>query len=121
MENVNFTRNEMYQDYDAALFFQQDFVNSTFTKKLVNIKETGEQCILVHVRATRSDGLIVETDLWPRNTSTPEDINAVNTALENFIFRVGYWPDPVTGELNVYPPKHLVCTGEKRQFVATAK
>ena len=114
METVNFKKNEMYQDYDAVLFFQQDFVNSTFAKKLVKVED--EPVILIHVRATRSDGLIVETDLWPRNEATKEDLAAIDTPITDFEFRIGYWPDPVTGEIKTGAPKHLICHGDKREY-----
>lgn len=114
MENVNFKRNEMYQDYDAALFFQQDFVNANYSKKLVKVND--EPVILVHVRATRNDGLIVETDIWPRNEATKEDIAAINTPLTDFEFRIGYYADPETGEVHTGAPKHLLCHGEKREY-----
>ena len=114
MENVNFKRNEMYQDFDAALFFQQDFVNANYSKKLVKVND--EPVILVHVRATRNDGLIVETDIWPRNEATEEDIAAINTPLTDFEFRIGYYADPETGEVHTGAPKHLLCHGEKREY-----
>ncbi len=117
MENLNFKQNERYQDYDARLYFDAcGFVNTTFSTKTVKVDD--EDCILVHIRATATDGRIVETDLWPRNEATAEDLAMVGQPLDNFEFRAGFFTDEKTGEVTTGAYKHLLCHGDKREFRA---
>lgn len=113
MENVNFKRNEMYQDFNAALYFKaRGFEAMSFYPKVVVVED--EKVLLIHIRVTAPDGEIYESDIWPRNKATAEDLNI--DIVTNFEFRVGYWPDPETGEVQAGAPKHLLCTGEKREY-----
>ena len=115
MTNVQFNENDRYQDYDAQLYFKAcGFVNTSFSTKTAKVNE--ETCVLVHVRATAPDGRIVETDLWPRNEATAEDLTKVGEPLEDFEFRVGFYTDEETGEVTSGAPKHLLCHGDKREF-----
>lgn len=117
MANVNFQKNERYQDYDAALYFQAcGFARTEFSTKAVDVNE--EKCILVHIRAVAPDGTILETDLWPRNEATAEDLAMVGQPLSDFEFRVGFFTDEATGEITNGAPKHLLCHGDKREFRA---
>lgn len=115
MANVQFKKNERYQDYDAQLYFQAcGFVNTSFSTKTAKVND--EACVLIQIRATAPDGRIVETDFWPRNEATAEDLTMVGKPIENFEFRVGFYTDEETGEVTSGAPKHLLCHGDKREF-----
>ena len=115
MAKVEFKSNERYQDYDANLYFDAcGFTGVRYALKKVMVDET--PTVLVHVRATMPDGQILETDIWPRNEATAEDL-AVET-IDNFEFRIGFYADEKTGEVTTGAPKHLLCHGEKRAFNA---
>lgn len=117
MATVNFKDNEFYQDYDAQYYFRSlGMENVRFTTKAVTVDD--KQVVLVNVKGVLpDDGRILNTDLWPRNEATAEDLANLGS-IDTFVFRVGYYTNPTTGEVTASAPKHLLCSGEKREFKA---
>ena len=127
MANINLSQNS-YVDYIASMYFKACNVQDvTFTPKEVVVN--GEKTILIHVEGVQtSTGVVVNTDLFPRNHATEEDIAALPKQLSDIKFRVGYWPEiNAEGEkvLRAGAPKwvsyfdgtkEVFLSGEKREF-----
>lgn len=115
MAQVEFKSNERYQDYDANLYFKAcGFTGVKYTPVKVTVDE--EEVLVIRVRATMPDGRILQTDIWPRNEATEEDLEIKE--IEDFEFRIGFFTDEETGEVTTGAPKHLLCHGAKRTFNA---
>ncbi len=118
MENIKFQENNNYQDYVASYFFRSlGLEDVKFTTKVVNVGE--EKVILIEVTGVQpSDGRKIVYTLWPRNKATEDDLKNLQQHPEDFDFRIGFYTNPETGEVTAAAPKHLLTTGDKREFAA---
>ena len=128
MANINLSQ-VSYVDYVASLYLNACKVQDVkFTKKTVKVGE--KDVALIHVEGTQlSTGIIVNFDLWPRNSATEDDLKKMPENLDDVHFRIGYWPeiDVNTGETKlregkpkwiayVSGGKKAVFEGEKREY-----
>jgi len=118
MESIKFQENNNYQDYVASYFFRSlGLEDVKFTTKVVDVKD--EKVILIEVTGVQpSDGKKIVYTLWPRNKATEGDLAKLKQYPVDFDFRIGFYTNPETGEVTASAPKHLLATGEKREFVA---
>lgn len=118
MESIKFQENNNYTDYVASYFFRSLGLEGVeFTTKVVNVAD--EKVILIEVTGVQpEDGKKIVYTLWPRNKATEDDLKNLQQHPEDFDFRIGFRTNPETGEIKASSPKHMICTGEKREYQA---
>lgn len=79
-----------YVDYVGSLFFKaMNVINLKVTPKVVQVNN--EDVILMHLSGVQtSTGIIVDMDLWPRDSATKEDIEKLPKSVDDITFRIGY-------------------------------
>ena len=128
MQNINLSQ-ESYVDYVASLYFKALGVeNLKITTKPIETK-AGEKIMLMHISGVQtSTGIVVNTDLFPRNAATEDDLNAMPKSVNDIVFRIGYWPRITAEGEHVLEPgkpkwisyfngtKEVLLSGDKREF-----
>lgn len=141
MQSVNNVTlsNENYDDFVGSLYYKALGVqNLKFSPKVV--KATAENkldrdTVMVHIEGLMPEvygadgslvagGLLVNTDMWPRDDAKAEEIKALPTFFDDIIIRVGYWPDALEKDakgnpvLKAYPPKFVgyISGGKRYEF-----
>lgn len=83
------------QDFDANFFFGANgIINCVYAFVLRKLQKNGitELVPVLTVKGVQPEtGLIVETDIWPRDHATAEDLKALPASgkVQNFWFRIG--------------------------------
>lgn len=125
MENIRLSQ-ENYTDYSAIRYFEAMGVEKLgMTLKTITVKDTGEIIPLVHLTGIQKcSGVILNVDIWPRNSATKEDLDKLPKSVNEMYFRIGV--ATVNGVDIISQPKWLVLnpgdtaefklSGEKREY-----